>query len=485
MPELTSARPGGDGRLRPGSMTAVMRAMRPATPGGPRWLRWALIRDGRIVREEVRAPDRPLTVGAAGDCDVPLPGASFERRAVVAFDGAWSLAVAPGWRGRLREGGLDGLGELGRDGWRTIALADDARGRIALGGDLALLVQLVDRPPAKTTPHLPASIRGGLMKDADWWFTAFITASFFVHFAVLAVLAEMDWPIDTSVVVPDRVAVTIFPPTPEPIDPPEMAREVDADDAVADADDGDATPDEPSDATPRPRRIADTSVPSPGDAEATDPSLVAEREARRAEQLLIGALMGEGAMQDLLHRGAPTERQADVFAATNGTTVASNDAGRMDERQGGCGEECMRRRRGIGTLDRRGGTGPIGEGVPIEERVIPRVTTPGFDDPPPPEGPGGFDPRELHNALRGRMTAIRRCYEHEITQSDPNLAGRITLVMTVVPVGTVSNVHGEDNTTGSSSLEACAVRAVQTVRVRTGPEMAVTVRYPVVFARAE
>lgn len=478
MPDLASARSGGDGAVRPGSMTAVMRAVGPDRSSGPRWLRWAQIEGGRIVREEVRPPDRPLTVGASAEADVALPNAGFERRAVATFDESWRLHVEPGWGGRLTEGALSELGVAQDDGWRLIRLEDDARGRIELG-DVALLVQLVDRPPEKRAPHLPASIDGGLMQGADWWFTAFVTASFFVHFGVVAFLAEMDWPVDpTATVIPARIASVIFPPAEPPDDvpietmTPDDGAPADPDDAVADADDA-----RPEDSPRTDRRPAERRA-SPGNAEA-DPALIA-REVDLAVHDLIGAIGAEGSpMQDLLRDGRETVSQQDAWDTVRGVEVAAA-RGPMEERDRGCGAECQRRRRGIARLDGRGGTGPIGEGRPLEEQVV-TVRPPGIDIMDP-EGPVAFDPRELHRVLGARMAAVRRCYEHQITHGDPDLAGRLTVVMDVMPVGTLARVHGEDNTTGSDALEACVVRAIQNARVRVGPEERVTVRYPVVFA---
>ncbi len=52
-----------------------------------------------------------------------------------------------------------------------------------------------------------------------------------------------------------------------------------------------------------------------------------------------------------------------------------------------------------------------------------------------------------------------------------------------MPVGSVSHVHAEENTTGSESLEACTVRTLARVRVAAGPEAPVEVHYPIVFHR--
>ncbi|HJL18033.1 MAG TPA: hypothetical protein RMH99_20385 [Sandaracinaceae bacterium LLY-WYZ-13_1] len=242
MSELPSARASGDGEVRPGAMTAAMRAAAPRSTG-PRWLRWALIRDGRVVREEVRPPDRPLVIGEAADADVPLPALGVERHVLAdGRGGAWRLRIAPAWSGRLGAGPVATLGVERPDGTREIRLDDDARGRLELG-DASLLVQLVERPSERPTPRLPASIDGGVLHGADWWFTAFVTGSFVVHFALVAFLAEMDWPVATAAaVVPDRMVTQIYPEEEPPPELPEEAMDPDAppdatEDAVAENDD--------------------------------------------------------------------------------------------------------------------------------------------------------------------------------------------------------------------------------------------------------
>jgi hypothetical protein len=62
-------------------MTRAMRAV-PSHPG-PRYLRWALVKDARIVREAVWAPDRVLTVGG----DVPSAEVSEPARLAYCEDG--------------------------------------------------------------------------------------------------------------------------------------------------------------------------------------------------------------------------------------------------------------------------------------------------------------------------------------------------------------------------------------------------------------
>lgn len=479
MPESTPVELGGRGPVRPGAMTTVMRAVRP-TPSGPRWVRYAVVRDGRIEKEAVRGPDEEVVVGAEGD--VPVRG---ERElSLLRFEGgAWRLRVRAGWGGRTKEGPLSDAAP--RDGLRELRLEGDGRAKIVIG-DVAVLVQLVDRPPARTKPQLPSALKRGLMGGTDWTFSSFVAASFFLHFALVVFVVEADWPVETQL-IPDRVAGAIFiEPAPPPDAPP-------MDDALADrteptdAPPSDAQPSDrpPSDAQParRPQRVS--SIPSPGSAE-SQPSIdeQAREAARQAENILLGLEDASSAMGALIDQ-APTERAEEILRGVEGNRVATNDVGVMQERPGsgppGGGDLGPRPLRGL----RGNGLRPQPSGPPLEERVVTVVSTPPNDDwitdPVDPD----FDPRLLHTALRGRMGAVRGCYERELTRGNPNLAGRMRVRMTVQSMGNLSNVRVVDNTTGSDSLASCVEGAVRRVRLRSGPRTPLDAEYPLVFARQD
>lgn len=468
MPELSSS---GGGPLRPGSMTVAMNAARPRT-SGPRWLRWALVRDGRIVEEAHLPPDRALTVGHDGV--LTAPGAT--RELLTYRDGAWRLRILDGLIGRTDGGPIDEVvSESGER--REIELRE--RGRLELPGGIVVLVQVVDRPPAKLRPQLPVSLRGGFLRGADWWFTAFVAGSFFVHFALIVFLSQADWPVEQAL-IPDRYIEAIFvdPPLPDEPDIPEV-ESGEPGDEFADNSVGEDANDERETEQPRTAERTRPSTPS------HDPTLTPEDVRREvAHQLMIAGIDGamESAFANVLAEGAVTDRAEDVFNTVDGVAIATNEPGPMRERYGSHTE--VEGPRGLETLaGNPGGPREVAEGPPIEEVVI-TVT-----GPQPSEieehGSAAFDSSDLVRTLRRRMSAVRRCYETEITHGDPNLAGRITLVMDVMPIGTLGNVHVEDNTTGSSRLAACAVRAVSRIRVRTGPESPVEVHYPVVFARQD
>lgn len=474
MAELSRTRDGGAADVRPGAMTRAMRAVDGGPRTGPRALRWALVRDGRIVSEAIVPPDRALSVGAGGD--VPCAGVR-ERPIAWCEAGAWRMRLRPEWSGRVGERALAALVDGGRredDGWIVIELEDGARGRVVIG-EHALLVQLVDPPRARTRPALPAALAGGFLRQADWVFTGFVAASFILHFAFVVGLIEADWPVE-SALIPSRHADVIFmEPTPPPEDVPEDRMIADATDAPSD------TPSDTTDVTsttdsPRTPRTTGRTRGADGPA---DPDQAA-REALRASLLTIGGIGGnDGAMGDLLRHGATTANQDELIAMATGTTVAQNE-GVIGERQGAGCPGCDR----VGSIRSlsggRGGLGPVEEGRPVEEvRILIRPEAPDFDDPPPP----GFDTRELIRALRARMPAVQRCYDHLISHSDPDAEGRLTIAITVMPVGTVANLRADENGTGSDALAACTIRSLRETRVRVGPSEPLEFRYPIVFRR--
>ena len=478
MPEQPWTRAGGNAPVRPGSMTAVMRAVAPKT-AGPRWIRFALVEQGRIVDERVRGPEHAITVGSLHDVDVPCASLAGAHELLVHRGGKWVLRLAPGLTGKVREGALEELaGPPAADGWRELELSDDARARIDLGGN-ALLIQLVDRPPARLKPQLPTSLAGGVMEGADWWFTAFVASSFFIHFGLVAFLSEADWPIERAL-IPGRYVEAIFPPPDEPIDPPPMRTPEDqtvADNSATDTESTDAPSDRHS--TPRPTDTSRTSHESAGEG---DPTLADAnaRDAATASLLMLGVIGNDGSAFDALRDGPPLGDSARIFEAVDGAApLASNEGGQLHERNRmGAGGPV---RRDLGTLARHGnGNGPADEGTVVE--TIVRRPIIGF---PPPEDPPfdpTFDQRELVRAIRARMPAIRSCYEHELMQN-PDLSGRLLMAMRVMPVGTVAGVHASENTTGSTGLAGCASRSLANVRVRQGPEAPVEVEYPIVFSR--
>jgi TonB family protein len=114
----------------------------------------------------------------------------------------------------------------------------------------------------------------------------------------------------------------------------------------------------------------------------------------------------------------------------------------------------------------------------MDERRVQVVAQPIEDDGPRP----GFDPRELARAMRGRMGAVRACYERAL-RVEPTLAGRVDVDVQVERVGTLSDVHVREGSIGDDAFHGCVERAVRAVRLPSGPEDGpASVSFPFVFA---
>ena len=446
-------------------MTRAMRAVPEAS--GARWLRFALVKDARIVREARIGPEETLTVGREGDVHTAViaPLASFR-------DGRWHLSIHPSFAGRVGER------ELGGEAIE-LALDDDARARVVIG-ELVVLLQVVERPPARKVAPLPPSLRGGLFQRADWWFTAFVTGSFMLHFAFVAVVLEADWPIERALIPEEYRSVTlIYEEQPPPEDPP--VEPMQGPDTPSD-DGGDALADNHSDTSAPPSPRDPRSSPNPQPSLSDDDARALARHAIST----IGALMGgqESGIRDLID-GANRPSAGELLEMSSAGVTMNGDPSVLDTREGSTslctGDGCLG---DLGGLARNGRAGrQVDEGRPVEEVVLvvrPDPTGP-ITDPLPP----GWNPRELTQALRRKMTAVQRCFEREITTGDPDAGGRMVITMQVMPPGHLAGVHAEENETGSDGLAACAARTLATVRLRAGPSEPVEVRYPIVFQRRE
>ncbi len=446
------------------------------SPASARWVRVAIVEDGAIVAERCVPPERAITWGTSEGCDFALPGAPEGCRALVRPTREGPEVPLDGEMfGRVRDARDDvDVRRLALRGALAVPLGVEARARITRGA-LTVLITRSEPPAQRARPHLPLGVRGGLFGEADARFSAIVAASLVLHGVLVTVLSEMDLPAAQSL---DEYTATmiydepLLPPDDlvDAVDPAPLPPDDSAPELHADARDTPSTPD-PGRPAPREHRASRTDA---GDA---DPSLRDDVRAAvdQAEQLLIGATSAEGgAFGDLLARGAPTASQEDIFADVEGVSVASR-SDMMRERGPRVPGEITR---DLGSLDVHAGPlGPRGPG-PVDER---RITTHVPADEIVCEYPGtDFDTRDLVRAIRGRMGAVRACYEHELVR-DPSLRGRFDLEVTLQPVGTLSSVRVVDDQLGSAAVSACAERAMRSVRVTRPPSEAVTASFPIVF----
>jgi TonB family protein len=466
-------------------MTMAMQAVQ-ARPSGPKVLRIGVIQGDKMVEERIIRTRETVTVGPSEKNHFVIGTAGlppvFELFQLVGGD--YILNFTDQMRGRVGlAGGVQALEQLRTTGaarnagqyWQ-VKLSDTSRGRVAVG-DTTLLFQFIDPPPIQPRPQLPAAVVGGFVAGIDWLFTAFVMFSFMTHFGFIIFLENADWPVPPSLAtIPPELSDIIFAEPEEP-PPPDDSQQTDQ------------TTEEPTEEVAQTEESHDTQEASdssdsasPSEAQQrhdTDARMAAEAAVAQVDQLLLGALGGEGgALHDVLAGGAVTGSAADVLASAEGVGVAtSGSGGTLRDRSGG---GRVGSGSGLGGLRSAGAAGAVSEGGAITEsapRGRFRTDTSDVDE----EGDGDFDQQAVVRMIQTRRSAIQACYEHEL-RANPTLAGRVAIQMTIQESGSVSGVRVADNSTGSDAVGSCVVRVVQGFRFNPGPQGgSVTYTFPFVF----
>lgn len=468
---------------RPGAMTVAMQAGQLKAPVGPKVLRIGLIQQGKIVEERIIRTRETVSVGSSekNHFVVQTPGmpSKFDLFQMTGSDYVLNFTEHMTGRVGLPSGvhelqALRSSGEAKHAGthWQ-VKLSDTSRGKVVVG-DITFLFQFVNPPPPQTRPQLPATVRGGVVKNIDWMFTGFILFSFMAHFGLVVYLENADWPVKEGVdEIPKSIQGLIFN---EPPPPEEEKKEKDdgkADEKAAEA---------PKKEAPSKKEESAPSEAAPKEDVATSAEArarIAEEAAQSAEALLLGAL-GEsgGGLADVLAGGAVTGNAEDVLAQAAGVGVAQGGAGALRERSGGGNGTGVG---GLGSLAAAGGGGAASEGGAIAEKTVKGKIN--VEDGEDIGGSGDFDSSVVVKMIRTRIRAIQHCYEAELRRN-PTLAGKVVVEFTIQTTGSVTNVKATQNTTGDANVAECVVATIQRFRFNDpAPEGgSVTFQYPFVFA---
>src|SRR5882762_4829886 len=86
---------------------------------------------------------------------------------------------------------------------------------------MTILFQFVTPPPPQPRPQLPASVRGSLTSDIDWFFTTIAVASFMLHLLLVIYLRNVDWPRKPDIEsIPDRFVQMVIKKVEKPEEKP-------------------------------------------------------------------------------------------------------------------------------------------------------------------------------------------------------------------------------------------------------------------------
>ena len=200
----------------------------PSTYPKPKILRIGIVQGGRIVEERLVRTARQHHHRAVGEEHVrrPLRGAAPAVGAVHGHARVGYVAhFADAMDARIAVGNevislaqLKQSQKIRKQGPAWVMLLDErSRGKITFG-DVTVLFQFVTPPPPQPRPQLPASVRGSIASNLDWFFTTIAVTSFVAHLAMVIYLRSVDWPREVDVeAIPDRfVQMVVKKPEPPP-----------------------------------------------------------------------------------------------------------------------------------------------------------------------------------------------------------------------------------------------------------------------------
>jgi hypothetical protein len=418
-------------------MTAVMRAVT-VVDNRPKVLRIAIVQNGRIAEEKILAGGE-ITIGSAEDATFVLRNAPRSFRLFERRGNAWHLNLREGMGGRIALAtGITDIAALGSQ--RSIALAEDSRGKVVLG-DTTVLFQLVPPPPISPKPRLPLAVTGGLANRIDWSLTIVAALSFLFHFGIVGAMYS-DW-MDPIVDTPSAASLVDLgrvlhedAPLEQPkadADTPATATDPAKKDPVAAKEPG---------KTPSTTKSPGPSTSKPGDISDARAAQLA-KQADAMNMGMIVSINGGPATKGALDRSDIPA--VDMSSAAASAAAVAKGNGDLKTNSGG------------DTQDHKGSLSSLAKGTKKEgnDHAGPENNTPAptliVNTSPPTASGSVSDADAVVSKLRGRF---RKCYENGL-DGDPNMRGKVVLEASVGSNGEVSSVAVVSNSGLSGGVAAC------------------------------
>ena len=468
------------------TQAAARQAQVGSTPK-PKILRIGIIQGGRIVEERLVRKRENITIGQSAKNMFVVPSEALPRNWLL-FEASGSQYVAnfsDGMDARIAVGNeiislaqLKQTGKIQKRGasW-PLPLDERSRGKITLA-DMTILFQFVTPPPPQPRPQLPASVRGSVLSDVDWFFTIIAAVSFLLHLILVIYLRNVDWPRKPDIeAVPDRfVQMIVKKPEEKKVEEKKAVETKKEEEKPAEKKKA------ASDEEKKPKH--EMTEEEKAKAAEEKARLDAERRARLAEQVkstgllkLLGAKAdGEGSIADVLGKGDVDRDQEKAFQGVGGVGVANNNDQLRGIKSGGTGSG---RVASVGGLRGGGSIAGGGTGAAAAEKKVSGVVkseAPAVD--------GELDPAMVAKEVRTRLGAIKACYERGLKRN-PNLSGKIVIHWTITQAGTVSGVDVEQDTLGDAEVASCIKSLIARWRFPAPSGGSVEVSFPFVFQSSQ
>jgi outer membrane biosynthesis protein TonB len=469
--------------------TAAAAQQQSGSASKPKILRIGIIQGGRIVEERLVRKRENITIGQSAKNMFVVPSEALPRNWLL-FQVSGNQYVAhfsEGMDARIAVGNeiislsqLKQTGKIQKKGNSfELPLDDRSRGKITLA-DMTILFQFVTPPIPQPRPQLPASVRGSVTSDLDWFFTIIASVSFLVHLSLVIYLRSVDWPRKPDIEeIPDRFVQMAKKPE-EPKKEEKKVVEEKKDDKKEEK-----KAEKKEEAVVEKKAEKKEMSPEEAAKRAEEKARQdAERRARLAEQVkstgllkLLGANTGEGgSIADVLGKGDVDRDQEKAFQGVGGVGVASGNDQLRGIKSGGTGSgrvASVGGLRGGGAIE-AGGTGAAAAEKKVSGSV--KSEAPAVD--------GELDPNMVAKEVRSRLGAIKACYERALKRN-PTLSGKVVIHWTITQAGTVSGVDVEQDTLGDAEVASCIKALVARWRFPAPSGGSVDVSFPFVFQSSQ
>jgi len=469
--------PGQTPSMRPGQMTAVMRAMSVQT--GPKVLRLGLVQGGRVLEERIIKQRTTVTVGSNEKAMFVIPAPNlppnFKLFELVGSD--YHLNFLDGMNGRVAlTSGITDLGALRGQAKKVgnvyqVRLTEDARGKVVIG-DTTFLFQFVAPPPVQPRPQLPLSVKGGVANQIDWTLTIIAAFSFMLHFGFVGAMYSdwMDPPVSEGVSVSGIVDMMKNIPTP----PPTETAPVDTSPTTTAVATASPTP-KPAGGGGGGAHASTTGGGKSGSvSDAKAAALTQQAEAMQMQ--LLAALGGQSSVSGALGRNGEIP-PVDLSAAAASGAGVSGTGGDLRTGSGGGPVQGGGGKGGLGGIG--GGTqgSGTGQGAGGETKVA---------GPTGVAQVGGASATvpvtDADRVIAGLRPRFRACYQQGLN-TDPSMSGKVTITAKVGPNGEVSSADVSSNTGLSAGVAQCIARAVRNAQFSAPGGSGSTLSIPVTFVQ--
>lgn len=355
---------------------------------------------------------------------------------------------------------LKGQAKRGSGGAYQIRLTEDSRGKV-LVGDTTFLFQFVAPPPVQPRPQLPVAVTRGAT-GIDWRTTIIAAFAFFAHFMAIGSLYS-DW---LDPVIDEQMSLAALIDTIEQLPPPPPVEEkppetTEADEAAEDVKE-----------TPQKAAKADAAPDQPGQKMSSAQAAALGNELEQLSMMTLGALGANGPATAGVLQGGEVPTGALDSAAQSGAGVGIGG----DLKLGGRG--------GPVQPGQSGGLGAIGSTT-----TSGGSSTGGTKEVKGPVGNANVSSKMLAGNVSGAAGVVaqmkagfRRCYQRGLEQN-PDISGRIDLMITVGAGGNVSNVSGSPNGNIPSSVVECVKSRARAAQFSPPDGGSAAISVPVSFVK--